>query len=316
MRCSTAQNIIDIWNLLLQTMEVDRKTLFVALSAYVMWGCFPLFFILLKGSPVLEILGYRIIWSAVFLLIAAKILKRFGEVKRSLMCREILITSFVSAVLLACNWAVFIYAVDSRQVLAASLGHLLTPIVAVILGLLFFNERPSALQWVAVAIVGLALSIPLVTSGTISWITFFQTATFSAYGLMHKRKKTDGFLGMMVETLTMAPVGIGLLIVVEYNGLTTFDLSAPIGWLLILSGAVTVGPLVAFSVAARKMPLGMLGFFTSIIPSFQFFIAIFVLGEALSTSNAVVYGMCWCALFLYLTSLWAQARKATIIAAK
>lgn len=286
------------------TVRVERSALFVALSAYVLWGCFPLFFVMLKDASVLEILGHRIIWSAVFLLFAAKLLNRLRDIRKSLQNRGALVSAFLSAALLAANWAVFIYAVESREVLAASLGHLLTPLVTVFLGVLLFNERLYRLQWVAVFIAFIALASPIVSVGHISWITVSQTATFSVYGLLHKKKQIDGFLGMVIETLTMVPVGMAILVFVEVVDRTTFDFSTSMAWLLILSGVVTATPLVAFSIAAKKLPLATLGFFASIIPSLQFFIAIFVLGETLTVSNGVVYGTCWLALVLYLTSAW------------
>ncbi len=282
------------------------------LTAYLMWGCFPLFFALFDGVPAYEVLVHRILWSSVFLAIVITVLGRWSPVKKALANPRALGRVLACAVLIAANWGLYIYSVETRQVLQASLGYFLTPLVNVALGMLVLREQMARLQIVAVLLAGSGILIQLVLLGTVPWISLVLAATFGTYGLLRKQIALDGLSGLFVETLLLLPVGLLTLAALKYAGSSHFGADSKTTLLLIASGVITALPLLAFAGAARRLRLATLGFLLYINPTMQFLIALFVFNEPLSHVQLVSFTMIWVALALYSVSAWqSRARSAT-----
>lgn len=281
-----------------------RKGVMYGLSAYVMWGCFPLYFALFDGVPAWEVLIHRVLWSSVFLAIVITFLKRWQPVKMALAHPEKLGFVLGCAVLIAVNWGVYIYAVESRQVLQASLGYFLTPLVNVGLGMLVLKETISRLQIVAVTLATIAILYQLFLLGVVPWITLVLAFSFGTYGLLRKKVALDGLSGLFVETLLLFPVGMLALAALSYAGLSHFTENTATMLLLISSGIVTAIPLLAFAGAARRLRLSTVGFLMYINPTIQFLIALLVFSEPLSPEKLTSFIMIWTALAIYSWSAW------------
>ncbi|APX93177.1 EamA family transporter [Halomonas sp. 1513] len=285
------------------------------LGAYTMWGCFPLFFALFDGVPAWEILIHRIIWSCLFLLGLIALLGRFAPVRQALVEPRRLGRVLGCALLIALNWGIYIYAVESHQVLQASLGYFLTPLVNVGLGMLVLRERMAPLQGVAVGLAGLAIAIQLVGLGELPWITLLLALSFGTYGLLRKQVPLDGLSGLFVETLLLLPMALLALAWLAHLDASHFLGEARHTWLLLASGVVTALPLLAFAGAARRLRLATLGFLMYINPTIQFFIALLVFGEALRPLQLMTFVMIWCGLALYSWSAWQSRERAEARAA-
>ncbi|NWN91928.1 EamA family transporter RarD [Marinobacter adhaerens] len=281
-----------------------RKGVMYGLSAYIMWGCFPLYFALFDGVPAWEVLIHRVLWSSVFLAIVITFLKRWQPVKMALAHPEKLGFVLGCAVLIAVNWGVYIYAVESRQVLQASLGYFLTPLVNVGLGMLVLKETISRLQIVAVTLATIAILYQLFLLGVVPWITLVLAFSFGTYGLLRKKVALDGLSGLFVETLLLFPVGMLALAALSYAGLSHFTENTATMLLLISSGIVTAIPLLAFAGAARRLRLSTVGFLMYINPTIQFLIALLVFSEPLSPEKLTSFIMIWTALAIYSWSAW------------
>jgi chloramphenicol-sensitive protein RarD len=289
--------------------QETSKGVAYGLSAYIMWGCFPLYFALFEGVPALEVVIHRVLWSCVFLAVIVTFLKRWPPVRAALARPKKLGFVLGCAVLIAVNWGVYIYAVESRQVLQASLGYFLTPLVNVGLGMLVLKESISRLQIVAVVLAAIAILYQLLLLGVVPWITLVLAFSFGTYGLLRKQVALDGLSGLFVETLLLLPVGILALAALSYAGASHFGIDTATTLLLLSSGIVTAIPLLAFAGAARRLRLSTVGFLMYINPTIQFFIALMVFSEPLSTEKLTSFVMIWVALGLYSWSAWAGRAK-------
>ena len=288
----------------MKPLNDTTKGVVYGLGAYTLWGSFPLYFALFKGIPSWEVLIHRVIWSCLFLAVVISILKRWPPVVAALRQPRRLGYVLGCAVFIALNWGIYIYAVETRHVLQASLGYFLTPLVNVAMGLLILGERISRLQAAAVGLAAVAILYQLLLLGELPWITLVLAFSFGTYGLMRKKVELDGLSGLFVETLLLLPLGLLTLAWQSSQGLSHFSDSTYSALLLASSGAVTAIPLLAFAGAARRLKLSTVGFLMYINPTIQFLIALYIFHEPLSTAKLVSFVMIWGALAIYSWSAW------------
>ncbi|WP_370229499.1 EamA family transporter RarD [Marinobacter nauticus] len=288
----------------MKPLNDTTKGVVYGLGAYTLWGSFPLYFALFKGIPSWEVLIHRVIWSCLFLALVISILKRWPPVVAALRQPRRLGYVLGCAVFIALNWGIYIYAVETRHVLQASLGYFLTPLVNVAMGLLILGERISRLQAAAVGLAAVAILYQLLLLGELPWITLVLAFSFGTYGLMRKKVELDGLSGLFVETLLLLPLGLLTLARLSSQGLSHFSDSTYSALLLASSGAVTAIPLLAFAGAARRLKLSTVGFLMYINPTIQFLIALYIFHEPLSTAKLVSFVMIWVALAIYSWSAW------------
>ena len=291
--------------------KAATKGVVFGLTSYTLWGCFPLFFAMFDGVPAWEILTHRIIWACLFLVMVVTLLGRWQPVKSALSSPRSLTRVLGCALLIGFNWGLYIYAVESHQVLQASLGYFMTPLINVALGMLVLRERMSRLQGAAVAIAGIAIGVQLVGLGGLPWISLCLALSFGTYGLLRKQVTLDGLSGLFVETLILMPLGLLAVAWFEFSDLSHFGGSVRNTTLLIASGALTALPLLAFAGAARRLRLSTVGFLMYINPTLQFLIALLIFQEPLSPLQLVTFVLIWAGLLLYSLSAWHGRRGKT-----
>ena len=288
------------------------------LSAYVLWGMFPLFFKQLQAASAIEVVLHRMVWSLVFVLIVLAVLRRWnwlGDVRRS----PALLGKFaVSALLLAGNWLSYVWAVNNGHVLDASLGYFILPLINVALGFVFLHERPRKAQWVAFALAATGVLWMAVQSGHVPWLALLIAMTFGFYGLMRKTATLGALEGMSLETMLLAPLAVVALLWAGPSGPgSQWPAHDAHTWLFfLLSGPVTAIPLLLFAAGARRVPLSTMGFLQYITPSILALMGVFLYGEPFAGPRAVGFVFIWVALLLYTAEgLWAGRRAAAARAA-
>ena len=288
------------------------------LSAYVLWGMFPLFFKQLQAASAIEVVLHRMVWSLVFVLIVLAVLRRWnwlGDVRRS----PALVGKFaVSALLLAGNWLSYVWAVNNGHVLDASLGYFILPLINVALGFIFLHERPRKAQWVAFALAASGVLWMAVQSGHVPWLALLIAMTFGFYGLMRKTATLGALEGMSLETMLLAPLAVVALLWAGPSGPgSQWPAHDAHTWLFfLLSGPVTAIPLLLFAAGARRVPLSTMGFLQYITPSILALMGVFLYGEPFAGPRAVGFVFIWVALLLYTAEgLWAGRRAAAARAA-
>lgn len=291
--------------------ESERGVAF-GLAAYGMWGIFPIYFHALAPAGAMEILVHRILWS---LLVCGAIwlVKRDGSwISPLIMVPHRLALIILAAMLLAINWLTYIHAVNSGNVVEASLGYFINPLVLVILGVGLLHERLRRLQWTAVGLGLVAVLVISIDYGRPPWIALTLAFSFAAYGFIKKKVgPTVGALpSMTVESAVLAPAAIGILVWIQATGRSSFGVDAP--WhmvLLALSGIFTTAPLICFAAAARRVPLTTMGLMQFLAPVLQLLIGVVIFGEDVPPTRWVGFGLVWIALTCLTLDSLHRARK-------
>jgi chloramphenicol-sensitive protein RarD len=278
--------------------EVRRGTAYGAL-AFLCWGSFPLFFRALEPAGAVEILVHRIIWSLVTCLLVVAVTRQFGPLWDTLRSPRLVAILAVAAVLVAINWGVYIYAVNDGNVVEASLGYFINPLLTVVLGVVILREHLRRMQWLAVGIGLVAVVVLTVDYGRPPWIALILATSFGSYGLVKKQvgPHVSALGSLTTETAVLAPLAIGVLVWLEVTGRGSFAHAAPWhGVLLATSGIVTTIPLVLFAAGSRRVPLTTMGLLQFITPVLQLLVGVTLLGEHVPWSRWIGFGLVWIAL--------------------
>jgi chloramphenicol-sensitive protein RarD len=279
-----------------------------AVTAFVIWGLITIYWHALNQVPLFEVVAHRTIWACLF---AGLWLTWRGELDDAWTAlgdpakRRYLA---LSSILLMLNWTVFILAISWNQVLQASLGYFINPLMSVAIGTFLLNERLNRAQTIAVALASFAVLIQAVLMGTIPWLALIMAASFAIYGLLRKQAPVRSGTGIFVESVLLVPLAFAVLIV---GGLMRWQwfgapsaphafsqlLSDPFHALLLIgSGPATAVPLILFGVAAQRLRLTTLGLLQYIAPSLQFLLAIFLFAEPLEPLRMFTFALIWFAL--------------------
>jgi len=268
--------------------------------AFTLWGCFPVYFKLVQAASPDEILAHRIIWSGVMLLGFLYFTRRWHTLRATLASRRLTGGLAVTSLLIAVNWLTFVWAVNNHHALEASLGYFICPLINCLFGYLFYGERLSPLQKLALVFAIAGVSVPLLALGRIPWISLCLAISFALYGTLRKKYQADPIAGLCVETLILAPIALAWLGWLALGGEITFAVSgAGFSFYLIAAGLITSLPLVLFASAANHIPLTAVGFLQYIAPSLQFLLAVFGFGESFTANDALTFALIWIGLSIY-----------------
>jgi chloramphenicol-sensitive protein RarD len=285
-----------------------------ALSAYAIWGFVPLFFKLLETVPPVEVLAQRILWSLPLCFVIMAFRRQIGEYLSALKDWRVLRLLLVSSLLIALNWLVYIHAVFTDHVLAASLGYYLNPLVNVLLGMIFLGERLSRLQGAAVVIAATGVAILLAGALDTLWISLTLALSFSAYGLIRKVVAVGSLPGLAIETTLLLPLSAAAagyyLWIGDGRG---FGADGETSWLLAAAGVVTAVPLLLFATAARRMSYAALGFVQYLAPSIVFLLGLFVFGEPLKSAQLFCFLLIWISIAVFSFDMWRKMRAERIV---
>lgn len=267
------------------------------LSAYALWGMFPLFWPLVEPAGALEILGHRIVWALVVALLIATIFRiRWWQVLRD---RRAFLLLSLASVVIGINWGTYIWAVTNDRVVEAALGYYINPILSILAGVVALRERLSIAQWVAVGIAFAAVITLTIEYGRLPWVALTLATSFATYGIIKKTVRVSAISSLTVESAFLLVPALGYLMWQASQGDGTFaKLGLPHDLLLVTTGVVSVGPLLLFAYAAPKIPLSTLGLLQYVAPTLQFLLGVFYFHEAMSTGRWAGFTLVWIALVI------------------
>ncbi len=271
-----------------------------AVLAFSFWGLVPIYFKLISSVTPSEILAHRIIWSVVLLFGIVLVSKQFGAFK--LLIRDVSKIKYLilSSLLVSTNWLVFIWAVSHNMITESSLGYYINPLVNFMLGIIFFKDRPSFWQQIAIALAFLAIVYQVISIGSVPIVSLALAFSFAFYGLIRKKINLPSVSGLYIETLILFPVALLYFLFLVSTGENAFVIPLNgVSYLLLLAGIITVIPLLWFNAAATKISLIHIGFFQYIGPTVSFLLAIFVYNEPLSKEKLVTFILIWIALLIF-----------------
>ena len=288
-----------------------RRGYLYGLTAYLLWGVFPLYFKLLRPSSPLEILAHRVIWSVLFVSLLLAATRNWRFFPRLVRDRRLFGGVLLAAALIAVNWGTYIYGVNSDRVVETALGYFITPLLVVVFGMTVFGERLRPLQWGAVGTGALAVVVLTVDYGRLPYIALILAASFGTYSLIKKRLALPPAEGLFVESLVLAIPGaayLGWLNAVgdaEFGHVSTLHTT-----LMVLTGVATAVPLLLFAGAANRVPMVGLGILQYVAPILQLGLGVLLFHEPMPPARLAGFALVWLALLVFTVDGLRSARSA------
>jgi len=281
-----------------------------AISALVLWGILPIYWKTLRQVPSIEILAHRVVWSLLFVIFLLSIQRRWKEVKSILSAYPGARLFFISAFLLGVNWLIFIWAINSDQIVEASLGYFINPLVNVCLGVVFLRERLHKWQILAVGFALAGVLFLTLQYGRVPWIAFSLAFTFGIYGLLRKTARAESLVGLLLDTGILTPVALAYLITLSGHKSGAFmaiDLQTDI--LLAGAGVVTATPLLLFTHGARRIQYSTVGILQYIGPTGHLLVGVLLYREPFTRTHLISFGLVWVGILVYSVSSLANCNK-------
>jgi chloramphenicol-sensitive protein RarD len=280
----------------------------LGLGAYALWGVLPIYFEALRSVPPVDIVAHRILWSLPYL--AALVLVGGGsaKVRAALRRPKTVAMLVVTALLIGTNWLLYVNAVTSGHILAASFGYYLNPLANILLGRFVLREKLNGLQWTAVGIAAAGISV--LAAGALGqlWISLALCVTFALYGLLRKIVPADALTGLAIETAVLFPLAIAWLGWLALASQPVLGSSTRDTELLLLAGVVSTTPLLLFTAAAKRLPYSTLGMLQFVAPTLQFLIAVLLYHEPVTSAHMIAFPAIWAALVLYVIAMLRSPR--------
>ncbi len=271
-----------------------------AISAYVMWGFFPIYWKQLQGVPAGEVILHRILWSLVFLVVVGLGRRQWAWLRQLYLYPRRTLTLAVAAALLAVNWLVYVWGVNHGFVVQASLGYFISPLFSVLLGVVLLGEKLRPLQWWAVGLAGAGVLYLMLGVGEIPWVAFALAFSFGLYGFSKKKMHLEAIEGLTAEMSILFLPALALSLLLVARGESHF-LQGPSTILLLMgSGAVTAIPLLLFGAATRTIPLSAVGILQYIAPLLQFLLGVFLYHEPFSLGRFIGFALIWAAVIFFI----------------
>ena len=279
-----------------------------------MWGVFPVYFKALQTVPALEILFHRVVWSFLFLVVLVLARRNWRGLKSAASTPRVLAIYTLAAILLAANWLIYVWGVNSGNIVETSLGYFINPLFSVAMGVVLLREKLRPTQWVPVGLATLGVVYLTVQYGSLPWIALGLAFTFGLYGLIKKTAPLGALRGVTLETGILFLPSLVYLLFLDSQGSAAFGHAGiTITLLLAMVGVVTALPLLMFASAARLIPLWLLGLLQYIAPTGQFLIGVFVYDEPFTRVQLVGFSIIWTALLLFtLEGFYHRRRRALV----
>jgi chloramphenicol-sensitive protein RarD len=280
-----------------------NKGILMGLATYALWGFFPIYWKFLHPVSALQVIGHRISWSFILLIIIVLATRRWSDFRLAALKPKVIGIYSIAAALLTVNWLVYVWGVNAGFIVETSLGYFINPLLSVLLGVFFLRERLRPMQWVPVGIAAIGVIYLTAVYGRLPWIALSLAFSFGFYGFIKKLAPLGSLYGLTLETGIVFPLALIYLLVVELNGSGAFlHDGTPITLLLIGTGAVTTIPLLMFASAAKEIPLSLLGLLQYVAPTLQFLIGVFIYKEPFDHAHLIGFGIVWVALIIF----WAE----------
>ena len=277
-------------------MTKNRLGLLFGVSAYSLWGAFPLYWPLLEPANPLEIVSHRAVWTLVFCFIVLAATKALKSTLVTLKRPTVAVKLFLSSLLISVNWLVYIWATNNEHVVEASLGYYINPLIIIGFGVIFLKEKMRPLQWAAVSIATLGVLVLTFDYGRLPWIALALAVSWGSYGLIKKQLGLGALEGLAIETFISSFFYLAYLVYIGNQGTGQFGQSWGLTALLISAGAVTAIPLLLFNGSTNRLPFTTIGLLQYITPTLQFSIGVWVLNEDMPTARWIGFLIIWAAL--------------------
>jgi chloramphenicol-sensitive protein RarD len=287
----------------------SRLALAAGVTCYTMWGLVPLVFQLIghMGASPWEILAHRTLWGAPAALVFVLWARQGREALAVLRQPKTLAWLALSTTLIAVNWSLFIWAVNSGRVLETSLGYYILPLLNMAAGALLFGERVDRAGAVAIGLAGAGVALQALALGRLPVVSLLLALSFGGYGVVRKRVAAEAQTGLLIECALIAVPSLGFVLWLQRHGLGHFGHGLAVSAWLLACGPVTAVPLVLFAWAARRIPLSAMGFLQFIAPTMTFVLGV-MQGEAFSVLRGISFGFIWAGVAVFALAALRRSR--------
>jgi chloramphenicol-sensitive protein RarD len=277
-------------------LSKNRLGLLFGISAYSLWGAFPLYWPLLEPASALEIVSHRAVWTLVFCFMVLAATKALKSTLATLKQPKITVRLFLTSILISINWLVYIWATNNGHVVEASLVYYINPLIIIGFGVLLLKEKMRPMQWAAVTIASIGVLVLTIDYGRLPWIALVLAISWGSYGLIKKQLGLGALEGLAIETLISAFFYLAYLVYIGNQGTGQFGHSWGLTILLISAGAVTAIPLLLFNGSTNRLPFTTIGLLQYITPTLQFSVGVWVRHEDMPTARWIGFLIIWVAL--------------------
>lgn len=277
-------------------MSKNKLGLLFGISAYSLWGAFPLYWPLLEPANPLEIVSHRAVWTLVFCFIVLAATKALKSTLATLKRPKIAAKLFLTSLLISINWLVYIWATNNGHVVEASLGYYINPLIIIGFGVILLKEKMRPLQWAAVTIASIGVLVLTIDYGRLPWIALTLAVSWGSYGLIKKQLGLGALEGLAIETFISGFFYLGYLIYIGNKGTGQFGHHWGLTLLLMSAGAITAIPLLLFNGSATRLPFTTIGLLQYITPTLQFSVGVWIRHEDMPTARWVGFLIIWVSL--------------------
>ena len=277
-------------------MNKQKLGLIYGVSAYVLWGLFPLYWPLLQPANALEIVSHRAVWTMVFCIVVLALTHALKSTLATFKRPKVAIKLLTTTILISINWLVYIWATNNNHVVEASLGYYINPLIIIAFGVILLKEKMRPLQWAAVSIATIGVIVLTVDYGRLPWVALALALSWGTYGLVKKQLGLGALEGLAIETMIAFIPYCGYLIFIGAKGEGQFGNGTVLTILLFSAGAITAIPLLLFNGSTNRLPYSTIGLLQYITPTIQFSIGVWVNHEAMPTARWVGFIFIWLAL--------------------
>ena len=284
-------------------MSKYKIGLLYGVSAYVLWGAFPLYWPLLEPATPIEIVSHRAAWTSVFCILVLAYQKQLRQMFRLMSTRRVFLRLTAASALISVNWLVYIWATNNGHVVEAALGYYINPLIIIAFGVLLLKEKMRRLQWFAVGLGFIGVVVLTFDYGRLPWIALALAVSWGSYGLIKKQLNLGAVEGLAIETLISFIPYAGYLFYIGSKGQGQWGHHLGLTLLLTGAGAVTAIPLLLFNGSATRLPYSTIGLLQYITPTLQFSIGVWVRHEAMPAARWIGFVIIWGALAALATDL-------------
>ena len=286
--------------------EFNKGLLLTSIGSF-WWGFIGvIYFKFISFIGHIELVVHRCLWTAVMLIFTTTLCSKWKIFLDIIKKTKNLIALFISGLLIFINWAIWIYAVATERIIDASFGYFIMPIISVLLGYIFFQEKLNKKRIFSILLVVISiLSLIFFSLKSLPWVGLIVAFSWAFYNLVRKKINVDTDVGLLIESLYIFPFALFVFYLITKNGMNDFDLSNPgLSLLIILAGPMTVIPLFLYVRGVELIGLGPTGMVFYITPTLQFILGYFYYNEGFSTIKFLSFIIIWIAVIIYLKDLY------------
>jgi chloramphenicol-sensitive protein RarD len=283
-----------------KTRSSHSTGLLLGVSAYLIWGSFPLIISATSFANPFEVVVWRVVFGFLFAALVLTVIRGWGKIIELLKSPKQLRWLAVASIFIFINWETYVVAVATGNTIESSLGYFINPLITIVFAVVFLGERLRTPQWVALAIGFVAVAVLTVDYGRPPWIAFVLAISFAIYSLAKNKVggKIQATQSFALESLLVMPIALGqLAFLASMEHITLLD-SPGNAFVLIGFGIMTAVPLILFGAAASRIPLSTIGFIQYMTPVLQFLTAFFILREPMPAVRWIGFGLVWLSLIV------------------